>query len=224
MILPMIVRSGVDPVALLGAAAGDAEAGDHLVEDEQRAGLRRRAARRSSQEAGLGRDHAHVGRHRLEPGSPRADRSVSRRAASRRVPGHDHGRGGGGLGDARARRDALRGQARAGLRRAGRRRGRGRRRRTSGSCSRPVTARARRIALIVASVPDEVIRTISTDGIRRDHLGGQLDLALGGRAEAGAPGGRLACTRRDDLGVRRDRGSADPRSRPSRCTRCRRRR
>jgi UDP-N-acetylmuramate dehydrogenase len=31
-------------------------------------------------------------------------------------------------------------------------------------CSRPVTARASRIALIVASVPEEVIRSISTDG------------------------------------------------------------
>ena len=30
-----------------------------------------------------------------------------------------------------------------------------------------MTARARRIALIVASVPDEVMRSISTDGIRR---------------------------------------------------------
>ena len=32
--------------------------------------------------------------------------------------------------------------------------------------SRPVTARASRIALIDASVPDEVIRTISADGTR----------------------------------------------------------
>ena len=30
-----------------------------------------------------------------------------------------------------------------------------------------MAARARRIALIVASVPDEVMRTISTDGTRR---------------------------------------------------------
>ena len=30
-----------------------------------------------------------------------------------------------------------------------------------------MTARARRITLIVASVPDDVIRSISTDGIRR---------------------------------------------------------
>ena len=32
--------------------------------------------------------------------------------------------------------------------------------------SRPVTARASRIALIVASVPDEVMRSMSTAGIR----------------------------------------------------------
>ena len=32
--------------------------------------------------------------------------------------------------------------------------------------SRPVAARASRIALIDASVPDEVIRSMSTDGIR----------------------------------------------------------
>jgi hypothetical protein len=35
------------------------------------------------------------------------------------------------------------------------------------SFSRPVTARASRIALIVASVPDDVIRSICTPGIRR---------------------------------------------------------
>ena len=48
----------------------------------------------------------------------------------------------------------------------------------------PVAARASRIALIDASVPDEVIRSMSTDGIRaRDRLG-ELDLARRGRAEA----------------------------------------
>ena len=38
MTLPMTSRSGVHAGQLLGAAAGDAEAGDDLVEDEQRAG------------------------------------------------------------------------------------------------------------------------------------------------------------------------------------------
>ncbi len=34
--------------------------------------------------------------------------------------------------------------------------------------SRPVAARARRMAVIAASVPEEVIRSISTPGIRRE--------------------------------------------------------
>ena len=37
MTLPMTVRSGSDAGELLGAAGRDAEAGDDLVEDEQRA-------------------------------------------------------------------------------------------------------------------------------------------------------------------------------------------
>jgi len=50
--LPSIVRSGVTPEALLGAAARDAEAGDDLVEDEQRA--RRVAHCRSGLEKSVG--------------------------------------------------------------------------------------------------------------------------------------------------------------------------
>ena len=53
-----------------------------------------------------------------------------------------------------------------------------------------MAARASLIALIDASVPDEVIRTISADGTRVDHLGGQVDLGLGRRAEARAGRGR----------------------------------
>ena len=54
MILPITVRSGSDAGQLLRAARGDAEAGDHLVEDEQRAvaRCRGRAAARGSPRAG----------------------------------------------------------------------------------------------------------------------------------------------------------------------------
>ena len=56
---------GRDAVALLRAAAGDAEAGDHLVEDEQRAA---RVAERPQrlEEAGRRRDDAHVAGDRLD--------------------------------------------------------------------------------------------------------------------------------------------------------------
>ena len=60
------------------------------------------------------------------------------------------------------------------------------------SVSRPVAARARRIALIDASVPEEVIRSMSTPGMRwLDELG-ELDLAGRRRAVGGAErrGGR----------------------------------
>ena len=54
-----------DAEALLRTAARDAEARDHLVEDEQRArGVRQRAER--VEEAGLGRDDAHVPGDRLD--------------------------------------------------------------------------------------------------------------------------------------------------------------
>ena len=52
-ILPRSVRSGSDAVALLRAAARDAEARDHLVEDEQRAGRVAERAQRL-EEARLG--------------------------------------------------------------------------------------------------------------------------------------------------------------------------
>ena len=48
----------------LGAAGGQAEAGDHLVEDKQGAVLVAQGPQ-SRQEAGGGADHAHVGGHRL---------------------------------------------------------------------------------------------------------------------------------------------------------------
>ena len=62
-----------------------------------------------------------------------------------------------------------------------------------------MTARARRTAPIAASVPELVIRSISTEGTRRDLLG-QLDLGLGRGAVAGPARGGLV-DRGDDLGV-----------------------
>ena len=56
---------GQDAVALLRAAARDAEAGDHLVEDEQRAGRVAQLPQRL-EEAGLRRNDAHVARDRLD--------------------------------------------------------------------------------------------------------------------------------------------------------------
>ncbi len=55
---------GDDAVALLGAAEGDTEAGDDLVEDEQHAVLVAEAAQ-TLEEARLGRDDAAVGEDRL---------------------------------------------------------------------------------------------------------------------------------------------------------------
>ena len=57
------VRS--DVVASLGATGLEAEPGDHLVEDQQRADPITLGAQ-AVEEAGLRRDHAHVGRNRLD--------------------------------------------------------------------------------------------------------------------------------------------------------------
>ena len=61
--------------------------------------------------------------------------------------------------------------------------------------------RARRIALIAASVPLETSRTISTDGIAARDPFGELDLELGGRAERG-PARRSLPGRLHDLAPR----------------------
>src|SRR5581483_6114669 len=63
--LPQDRQVGRDPEAALRTAAAEAEAGDHLVEYEQRA---RRVAERAQrvEEAGERRDAAHVPRHRLD--------------------------------------------------------------------------------------------------------------------------------------------------------------
>ena len=122
---------GQDAEALLGAAAGDAEAGDHLVEDQQCA---RRVAERAQrlEEPGRGRHDAHVPGHRLdddrgEPFAVALDRGGGRVEV---VVGRDDGVGRRRRRDAGARRDAERRQAGARARRAGRRRGRGSSRRT----------------------------------------------------------------------------------------------
>ena len=78
-----MVRSGRTPYTLLRPAAGDAEAGDHLVEDEQRA---RRVAERPQrlEEAGLGRDDAHVPGHGLDEdaGQTLAERCITAAATA----------------------------------------------------------------------------------------------------------------------------------------------
>ncbi len=87
---------GFDAVQLLGAAAGDAEAGDHLVEDEQGAGLAGGLAEELEEAVG-GWDDAHVGGDRLGQeggdrdarrgrGRPPRDRSTGRRRWRRPGP------------------------------------------------------------------------------------------------------------------------------------------
>ena len=56
---------GLDVVELLGASGGDAEAGHHFVEDQKRAVLLRDVAE-GFEEAGLGRDAAHVARRPVQ--------------------------------------------------------------------------------------------------------------------------------------------------------------
>ena len=65
MILPRVVRSGVTPYRCLGAAPGDAKAGDHFVEEQQRARLGAQPAR-GLQEPRLRRHDAHVAGDRLD--------------------------------------------------------------------------------------------------------------------------------------------------------------
>ena len=155
------------------------------------------------EEALGGRDEAHV--RRVGLGEDRGELVLGGRGrAARRgsFHGDDDRRRRGRRRHAGARRDPLRRQARCPPRRAARRRGRGRRRRTSGASSRPVAARARRIALIVASVPDDVMRSISTAGIAPADLLGEVDLA---RPSARRSSCRAAPRRRhrgDDLRVR----------------------
>ena len=204
---------GADAEPLLRAAAADPEAGDDLVEDEQRAGGVAERAQRL-QEARLGRDDAHVPRDRLDEdrretlavaldrrGRGRSTSLYGRDDRVRRDAGRDAG----------LRRDAERGDARArvGEQRvdvavvaAGEAEDRGR-----GSCS----ARASRIALIDASVPEETSRTCSTDG-----TASTISAASSTSASVGAPKvvprcGGLDDRRRASPG-RRGRRSAAPRT------------
>ena len=86
MTLPSTLRSGSHALALLGPAARDAEAGDHLVEDEQRARLVGELAQ-VARKPSAGGDQAHVGRE----GSQDDRELVLGRSALHRlevVPGH----------------------------------------------------------------------------------------------------------------------------------------
>ena len=79
--------------------------------------------------------------------------------------------------------------------------------------SRPVAARARRTALIAASVPEETSRTCSIDGTADDDLRRQLDLRLGRRAERRPVGGSLD-DRGNRLGIRVPEDQRAPRHDP----------
>ena len=65
MILPRVVRSGIDVVVTLSTAQGDAEAGHHLVQDQQGTELVTDGAQ-PFQEAGDRRDAVHVACDRLD--------------------------------------------------------------------------------------------------------------------------------------------------------------
>ena len=178
-------------VALLGAAAGDAEAGDHLVEDEQRAARVAQHPQRL-EEAGSRRDDAHVAGDRLDEdrGEPLAVLGHGRRNGVDVVERQHDRVGGDARGDARRRRDPERHQARAAAREQ----------RVdvavvvARELDQPVAARRR------AREPDGAHRRL---GARRDEphhldrrhrvddLGGEVDLALGRRAERRAPRERL---------------------------------
>ena len=224
MTLPITVRSGMHAGRAPGRRRGATRKPVMTSSKTSSAPVARRALAQQLEEAlgRAGRGPCWPGRAR--PGSRRA-RAPRARARDRLgvVPRHDDGRRGGGRGHARAGAGCPAWPGPSPPRRAGRRRGRGRRRRTSAASRGPVAARASRIALIDASVPDEVMRSISTDGIRRGDLLGQLDLARGRRAERRA---RARPPRRPPRGPRdgRGRGSAGPTSRRSRRSGCRRRR
>ena len=79
MILPRQVRSGSTPKTSCAAAVAEAEAGDHLVEDEERAVLPRELAQ-ALQEAGRRRHDAHVPGDRLDDDGGDLVRGARRRA------------------------------------------------------------------------------------------------------------------------------------------------
>ena len=190
-ILPRMVRSGAHPESLLRTSARDPKAGDHLVEHEQRAGGIAQLAQRL-EEAGLGRDDAHVPGDRLDDhaGKPLA---VARHGQCSRldvvVRSDDRVR-------SRARRDA-RGRRNAERRGAGPGLGEQRVGMTvvaARELEDPVALRR------AAGEPDRAHRRL---GARADHshlldrrervddLGRELDLSFGRRAEGRALVGGL---------------------------------
>ena len=100
--------------ALLRPARRDAEAGDDLVEDQQRAGVVGALAQQL-QEAGLRGDEPHVRRVGLGDDRRQPVRARSRDERLRVVPRHHDRLLGGRLGHAGARRDPLRREAGAGV-------------------------------------------------------------------------------------------------------------
>ena len=115
MILPRQVRSGVTPIALLRAAARDAEAGHHLVEDQDSAPCLVQCGAQALEVAGRGNDEAHVAGDRLDDdGGDVARRRARARPPARSLYGDDERVARGALGHAGRARDAERRGAGAG--------------------------------------------------------------------------------------------------------------
>ncbi len=85
-----------------------------------------------------------------------------------------------------------------------------------------VTPRARRTALINASVPEETSRTCSSPGTRARHRFGEQHFARGRRAEGRALADRFSSARDDDRDAR-DRGATRRRTGRSQGSACPRR-
>ena len=117
----------------LRAAGRDAEAGDDLVEDQQRVVAGAEVAQQL-EEARRGRDQAHVGRVGLDQDRRELVLGEGAPDGLGVVPRHDDRVRGGRGRHARATRGCPAWPGRSPPARAARRRGRGRRRRTSGAC------------------------------------------------------------------------------------------
>ena len=218
--LPSIVRSGVDAARAPARRRARRGSPDHLVEDQQRAAARRPLAQQREEAGPAGPGPCWPGRAR--PGSrPAGAHRAPRSTASRSFQGTTIVSAACAAVTPGRRRDALRRQAGAGL---------GEQpvdvavvgagelddRLAAGGGAREADRAHRRLGA------RRVIRTISTDGIAVHHLGGQLHLALGRRAEAGSPLRRLG-HRGDHAGWAWP-GSAGPTSRRSPRSGCRPRR
>ena len=186
-------------VLRLGAARPDPEAGDHLVEDQQGADAIALGAQ-AGEEPGRRGDHAHVGRDRLD--DDRGDLIVEH---GHDVVRHDHR-----LGTAPVGTPAVPGRPSVAtpLPPA-----------TSSASvapwklpanvtmrSRPVAPRARRTAVLVASVPEFMSRTRSQLGTRSliasasfisRGVGAPNDVPSTGRAAQGLGDGRVGVTEDD---------------------------